>query len=306
MNIDFHYYATFFAAISAGFTKGEAEKIAWAAEMVDELDYELVKDNKKKIREEDYVITVQNGTYDLLSDTEWSDDFNTRDQNGMRGVWSMFHFLPGHFDGGYQEVVYKGQLPQDFVDITKFDTTYIDACLKLRCGKNSKTVNVLLNRIKSVFKENYKEGEENHDALYALGMAMHILADTWAHDDFSGVPCYMVNTVRYVAQEPDQGIEKNVDDYFNAPMTEMKFPSVNSAGYLGHGQINHAPDYDFFSYRYYPRYLCPGDNLAAHAESKIRFISNPSRFTEAILGLYNAMNFVSGKSSAYDPGDTSK
>ena len=37
MNIDFHYYATYYAAGLSGFKEGEAQKIAWAAQMVDEL-----------------------------------------------------------------------------------------------------------------------------------------------------------------------------------------------------------------------------------------------------------------------------
>ena len=47
MNRDFHYYATYYAAILAGFAEDKAKKIAWAAEMVDELDSGLVKKNKK-------------------------------------------------------------------------------------------------------------------------------------------------------------------------------------------------------------------------------------------------------------------
>ena len=112
MNIDFHYYATYYAAIVAGFDKELAEKIAWAAEMVDELDSILAKKNESLLGD-DYIVTTQNAVGEMLLNSQWSDSYDSDLSQGIRGIWVPFHFLPGHFEGGYHEVLTKSEQPYD-------------------------------------------------------------------------------------------------------------------------------------------------------------------------------------------------
>lgn len=48
MNLDFHYYGTYCAAMEAGYAKEEAKKIAYFAQFVDECTATLLKKTASK------------------------------------------------------------------------------------------------------------------------------------------------------------------------------------------------------------------------------------------------------------------
>ena len=48
MQLECHYYGTYYMARQAGFSRDDAKVIAWAAETVDELDFNRVRELKEK------------------------------------------------------------------------------------------------------------------------------------------------------------------------------------------------------------------------------------------------------------------
>ena len=309
MNKDFHYYATFIATRYAGFGKFEAKRIAWAAQMVDELNSSLAKKYKKILGDENYIITVQKDKSELGWDnTQWPDEeFDAEIPQGVRGIWMPFHFLPGHLDAqgkgaGIDEVRTKFTAHYDSSNVTKFFGNekvkgYIDACMRLRCGVNSKWVYSMLDHMKEVYNDpnNTYDREER---LIALGIAMHVLADTWAHEGYCGAPCYVVNKVSYVTV--DNAILNQTAKEWLIKDNSL-FREVNSAIYMGHGQIGHVPDYDFAQYRYYPRYEAPDDNILNYLVSPGKRIDNTKRFYDAIVGMNNALRYLNGLQERYIP-----
>lgn len=289
MNIDFHYYATYYAAGLSGFKEGEAQKIAWAAQMVDELYPSYVAQCDLG---EDTIVTCQESLKELIWDNiQYSDDFNSTISHGIRGIWAPFHFLPGHIDdGGINEVINlnyrnaKGNVEK----YTQEEQDYIDICLALRCrkGTNSPTAKKMIEYVKKQY-----EKLNDDEGLYCIGLSMHVLADTWAHDDFAGIPCYMVNSIfkRTV-------LEDDSNSYLRSEVTigtSLNRFAINSAAYLGHGDAGHAPDYDFLKYRYFPRYRVPGNFITSFFKLNQRMeINNPVRFQEAIRAMYNALCYI--------------
>ena len=103
-------------------------------------------------------------------------------------------------------------------------------------------------------------------SLQAAGLAMHVLADTWAHRYFAGTPSLVINNVgaRFVELIREEGgfaerpIEFNhnpatKDDLEKGSFTNSLYQnSENSIMNLGHGRAGHLPDYSFMRYRYMP------------------------------------------------------
>ncbi|MBR6485737.1 MAG: hypothetical protein IKT17_03510, partial [Lachnospiraceae bacterium] len=124
--------------------------------------------------------------------------------------------------------------------------------------------------------------------LQSVGIAMHVLADTWAHANFAGTPSLVINNTNYVFYElfPDGGRYKEkqikfvhktsaTDDLDNSIYTNSLYQrSENTIMNLGHGRAGHLPDYSFARYRYLPAWGDyeeiikdnPGDYMKAFAQ----------------------------------------
>ena len=104
------------------------------------------------------------------------------------------------------------------------------------------------------------------ESLQAAGVAMHVLADTWAHRYFAGTPSLVINNTNSyfyeLFQEDDHFIEKKLtfrhsaslpDDLDESIYTSSLYSySENSIMNLGHGRAGHLPDYSFIRYKYLP------------------------------------------------------
>ena len=150
-------------------------------------------------------------------------------------IWASFHFLPGDLTAE----VSGGKFYRD-----KF---------RLICNVNSPLLKETVNLAKG-------NGTE------AAGLAMHVLADTWAHRFFAGTPSLVINNTNYHFYElitENGGLrERKVtfrhnpsapDDldrgiYNNTVMRLGESAIMN----LGHGRAGHLPDYSFMRYRYMP------------------------------------------------------
>lgn len=122
--------------------------------------------------------------------------------------------------------------------------------------------------------------------LILLGVRAHVIADTWAHQDFSGLHNVM-NTYWDVNYDPSSrnpfkmGLGRQSIDYHDgasgwrnrvlsgvfAKATKYGFLSgfsgnlegaPNGSSYLGHGWMGHLPDFSFVKFRYKPCWADPG------------------------------------------------
>lgn len=108
-------------------------------------------------------------------------------------------------------------------------------------------------------------------ALMLLGIRMHVLADTWAHQDFSGVASKEINgagTLNYVyaTKENQQILEgtnwKGTLWVFSEDTDCAAAPNApGSAACRGHGQMGHFPDYSWQKFVYPAAWLKDGGYL---------------------------------------------
>ena len=182
-------------------------------------------------------------------------------------IWASFHFLPGDLTAE----VSGGKFYRD-----KF---------RLICNVNSP----LLKETVNLAKENGTE---------AAGLAMHVLADTWAHRFFAGTPSLVINNTNYHFYElitENGGLrERKVtfrhnpsapDDldrgiYNNTVMRLGESTIMN----LGHGRAGHLPDYSFMRYRYMP----------AWGNYTVVTKNNPSDYMRAFRQMVYALRCIRG------------
>ena len=147
-------------------------------------------------------------------------------------IWASFHFLPGNL---YAAV--KG-------------SRIYRAKYRLICNPNS---DLLVETVKLA-----KGG-----SLQAAGIAMHVLADTWAHRYFAGTPSLVINNTNgYFYELLPDGTERPVvfrhspggtDDPESSTYNNSIYQGrENTIMNLGHGRAGHLPDYSFIRYKYLP------------------------------------------------------
>ncbi|MBQ6555225.1 MAG: hypothetical protein IJL89_08340, partial [Firmicutes bacterium] len=150
-------------------------------------------------------------------------------------IWSSFHFLPRDLNAK----VKGGKLYRD-----KY---------RLICGPNGE-----------LLRETVKLAKDKN--LQAVGIAMHILADTWAHRSFAGTPTLVINDTGRdfyeIIEENGKPIRKRIYFYENVKAGDdleagkyirtVYHTDENSVMNLGHGRAGHLPDYSFMRYIYLP------------------------------------------------------
>ena len=255
MQLDFHYYATYCAAYLAGYSHEESMSICYSAQFVDVCSATLLS----KLRAPRAAATTQ-------LPMEMADA--RTDLIGLQNItriWASFHFLPYDL---YAE--------------------------KKGCSKRYR------NKYRLICKPNGKLLADTIElargsSLQAVGLAMHVLADTWAHSYFAGTPSLVINNTNYQFFEflPD-GTERAVsfqhnptapDDLERGIYTNSLFQmDENSVMNLGHGRAGHLPDYSFMRYKYLPAW---GDY-----EEIIK--DNPSDYFHAFCQMIEAMKYLRG------------
>lgn len=205
MQIDFHHAVTYVTARIAGFSPAEADIVAYAAQYVDDAtcDGAIKFDNK--------------AIYQRISSSHKTIDFQNFDPVEDLLVWMPFHFLPGN--GGAD----PGENPEG---------TFIH---KLVCLPDSPVARDMLD---AAFADRNKPY-----ALHRLGIAMHVYADTWAHQGFAGV-LHEINEVDDFDEIGNTGVfEGGLKDFRNRFLEKAVPP-------LGHGKANVFPDMPFLSWSY--------------------------------------------------------
>lgn len=213
MQIDFHHTATYVAARAAGFGHREAETIAYCAQYVDD----AVNSG---------IIRFGNGAmYSRISSAHKMLDYRNFEKLANHHVWLPFHFLPGN--GGRP----AGENP---------DGSFI---AKIICRSNTP---IAMDMIRACI--------ENRNKLYGLhrlGITMHVLADTWAHEGFAGVNS-RVNDIRALddTASPDERLLNRLEHFFGDSFDKTASVFIGDIMPLGHGAALSYPDLPFLTWRY--------------------------------------------------------
>lgn len=260
MQIDFHYYATYCAAVLAGYSHAESLEICTAAQYVDC----CTKTALKKMKAPLSAATTQTQMEMMEADP------GILSLQDITRIWASFHFLPGDLTAKKSRCSWQ----------------YLNK-YRLICQPNSALLLETLHQAKKI------------GTLQAVGIAMHVLADTWAHRNFAGTPSMVINNIASDCVEvrtvDGKTVEQKItfrhkvggsDDLEGGRYTSTvpQF-SENSMMNLGHGRAGHLPDYSFIRYRYLP----------AWADYEMVLKDNPREYLHAFAQMVYAMKWLRGE-----------
>ena len=266
MQEDFHYYATYCAACIAGYSHEDCLAIAYSANYVDL----CTKSALSRIGAPQEAATTQSMME--LADSR-TDILGLQD---ITRIWASFHFLPKDL----------------YADVNKGYRRYKEK-YRMICGPDS----VLLEETVRLAKGK---------SLQAAGVAMHVLADTWAHMNFAGTPSLVINNINDqvfellaegdsfkevkiafkhspgAADDPEKGL-------YNSSIFQIGETSIMN---LGHGRIGHLPDYSYIRYKYMPAW---GDYRMIEKD-------NPSDYYKAFCQMIFALKYLKGDNPSFEKG----
>lgn len=230
MNLDYHYYATYVAARIAQYSEKDAQTIAYAAQMVDDFTEESYKKSLTGV-----MTDVKYTAFPLEKSMNYASQATSNDRT-LANIWIPFHFLPTmnahNFDAlGAKDLPYREFLCDCSGPLYKRLT---DNCLK-------------------------------GQSLEYLGMAMHIMADTYSHWGFVGYRSRALNNI----------------DSKGSLSTGEKFSPHDWVGVfvgIGHTALNHYPDLPYLKITYTP-------NWGTREITR----DNPDHFYTAFLDMLNTL-----------------
>ena len=266
MQEDFHYYGTYCAALFAGYDHQQSREICHSAQLVDHCTRTYLK--RLHGPSEAATTQMQLELMDARTDVIGLADI-TR-------IWSSFHFLPRDL----------------YADPSKGSRRYKQK-YRLICGPNGPL-------LKETVKLAKGKGTE------AAGIAMHILADTWAHTWFAGTPSLVINNTDYhfyelLPRADGEGFDRRKISFGHSPSAtddpvEGKYigsiyqSSENSIMNLGHGRAGHLPDYSFARYAYLP----------AWGDYREIIKDNPSDYYHAFTQMIYALKYLRGEEEEFE------
>lgn len=267
MQRDFHYYATYCAAYIAGYSHSDSLAIAYSAQFVDCCSLTLLQ----KIGAPGQAATTQLQLEMMNAPT---DIIGRMD---ITRIWASFHFLPGDLYAKPKKRCSRSYLNK-YRMICQPDGALLADTVRLAKGKS----------------------------LQAAGVAMHVLADTWAHRNFAGTPSLVINnTTGYFYElipEGDWYREREMDFNHNPSATDdpesgkytnsLYQGSENSIMNLGHGRAGHLPDYSWARYRYMP----------AWGEYREIIKDNPTDYMNAFCQMIYALRYLKGDEETFEAG----
>ena len=208
MQKDFHFYVVYVLARCAGFGLEKARIVAYASQFTDD----AVEEGPFRFENGGFfqpVVTSHN--YHRLRGL-----FESPTREAGYQVWIPFHFMPGGDEAtGKSENVFYRRLE----------------VRPVKLGED-RPLNRVLERVQETFRRPY--------GLHLLGIALHVLADTWSHQDFIGL-------TRPENEVEDLEIEGKERDFFEILKEEFH----DLAPKTGHAEALTIPDepYRRWSYR---------------------------------------------------------
>lgn len=315
MDQDFHYYGTYHAARTGGFGRDESTLIAKAANFIDFFTETSYAAYWKLIRGTDktaVVAQMDNPRYTFQGGLFGS---GAAPEDGL---WCSYHFTPGNYDDPADtpsRAAVHGTAVADFLPpFQKRDTQGGRAILQrwnpqsvadleyghllnrpqsalsrqlildaVSCATDDARLEAILGYAKGGAEILQRNRADNirRFRLILLGVRAHVIADTWAHQDFCGLNNVM-NTYWDVEYDPTswnplhifspgrQSI--NYQDGTGAGWTNQVLSwaeaksgllsknfeaTPNGTSYLGHGWMGHLPDFSFVSFSYKPCWADP-------------------------------------------------
>jgi len=264
MNINFHYFAIKTLAILAGFEDTKAQQLAKYSQFVDDYSTPSLiacSNIPRKI--------INSSTLDLYSwsilgnfrpvATGFTNPFEyarliaSRDQ---RFILSPFHFTP--FDETQAGIADSSVIPLAFGD------------------------NSLIDRLLHKEIESYKIGHKQNITLMRLGMLLHIYADSYAHQMFTGFvsPTNRVNITEVInnitGENCTSQARAGIKSLFNNAATHI--PAI------GHTQAGHNPDLSNISFTF-SYSTGNGDS-----NDQLHYQNNTETFLEAGRNIYSYFN----------------
>ena len=264
MQLDFHYYATYCAAYLAGYSHEESLRICYSAQFPDNCTRTFLAGVKAPVS----AATTQTAVEMADANT---DPVGLQD---ITRIWASFHFLPYDLNA----------------DVKKGGKRYKNK-YRLICNPNGELLRETINLARN-------------KSLEAVGMAMHILADTWAHRYFAGTPSVVINNTNSFFYEvleqngewterpvvfkhtPGENIEKC--SYINSLDSDSEISVMN----LGHGRAGHLPDYSFIRYKFMP----------AWNDNEFIYKDNPEDYYHAFCQMIYAMTYLRGGADTFETG----
>lgn len=253
MQKDFHYYATYCAAYIAGYSHEESLAIGYSAQFVDCCSKSLLT----KLSGPKSAATTQ------LQLEMMDAQMDPVSLQNITRIWASFHFLPGDLYAEKKRVsrLYKNKYRM----ICKPNGTLVKDTVELAKGRS----------------------------LPAVGIAMHVLADTWAHQNFAGTPSLVINNTNFHFFELlEDGQRRKIEFRHNPSAADDLEKSIytnslyqaqeHSVMNLGHGRAGHLPDYSFVRYAYLP----------AWADYDEIIKDNPSDYYHAFCQMIYAMKYL--------------
>ncbi len=335
MDQDFHFHGTYYAARTGGFGKDDATLIAKAANFIDFFTETTYAAYWKLVRGQDknaVVAQMDNPRYTFQGGI-FGSGIIPED-----GLWCSYHFTPGNYDDPAgtpsREAIHGASVAGSLPPFQKRRTdggrailqeyTYYKRYLPdlqygrllnrpqsalsrqliqdaVRCATDDARLEAILGCASGGSEILGPNREDNlrRFRLILLGVRAHVVADTWAHQDFCGLNNVM-NTYWDVNYDPTSwnpsklgygrqsidyddgtgsGWRNQVLSWGESTFSQLSpnFEAVpNGTSYLGHGWMGHLPDFSFVKFRYKP---CWSDPAAAVERD------NPREYESAWLEL---------------------
>lgn len=234
MDKDFHYYGTFCAARIAGYNNRDASEIAFYAQFVDDCTETFIG----RLQHGGYrkIVTCQTNSEMIKKYATSPRAFQKEELWELAGIWCPFHFLPGN-EGDYS---YEGPVKEK----------HEPGALEMEPDKAMRLLCLPKTRLFSRTMGNLVRAE--NPPLSQVGMAMHILADAWAHQYFAGIPSWWLNEVEEAVHDAETG--ERIHFLFGGIKYTPTGPRYDSLPYLGHGRMGSLPDEGHRNYRYLPNW----------------------------------------------------
>ena len=262
MDLNYHYCVTYSAARKAGFDLDDALIIAWSAWYVDKCKNVTVQsteriflDNLKDVYEEEAIHRAVQAV-----------------------IWASFHFLPGDYEAirNYQTAGHE-----------------TDQKYHLICGPESFLVNTLVQAARDRYQTSGDGPDEKKKALMRIGIAMHTLADSYAHQSFAGISSKEINEVYHVKHRTTghgSASQERFTKVWYVPLKEYSpAPTDKSFGYLGHGRIGTCLDVPSEVLRYQSSWRAPRVSVITR--------DNPLEFCCAYFQMIDAMRYIRSNDS---------
>jgi hypothetical protein len=203
MQIDFHHTATYTCARLAGLTHDQASIVAYSAQYVDDAT------------QAGLVEFLDGSTYRRAASAHKALDYKNFSDLAQSRVWIPFHFMPGNGGLSAGEVPPGGRSEQ------------------LRVVPNSPPARAMVTAA--------IQARARPWALQRLGIAMHVYADTWSHQGFTGVRDDVndASDLRWADGRPASAFTDRLRSWF-----------VSAALPLGHGAVLSLPDRPYARWSY--------------------------------------------------------